>query len=91
MTITYDKNVDAGTFFKQEGKYDITLPLELDEVDLNLDLDPEGRVLRLEVLGMSKLFELIARYGGELTLPERVEDYDGFGVLKLFPKVKVGA
>lgn len=91
MTITFDKTVDAGTFSKQEGAFEVTLPLHLDEVDLNLDLDPDGRVLRLEVLGMSKLFELIGRYGGELVLPERVEDYDGFEVLELFPEAKVSA
>lgn len=40
---------------------------------------------------MSKLFELIERYGCELVLPKRVEDYDGFEVLELFPSAAVGA
>ena len=89
--MTYDKTVDASIIDVREGRIEVTLPLHLDGVDLNLDLDSEGRVISLEILGASKLFELIARYGGELALPERVEDYDGFGVLELFPKVKVGA
>lgn len=84
--MTYDETVDASIIDHQEGKIEITLPLHLDGVDLNLDLDAEGRVISLEVLGASKLFALIGRYGGELVLPERVEDYDHFDVLELFPK-----
>lgn len=87
--MTYDKTVDASIIEHQSGRIEVTLPLHLDGVDLNLDLDTEGRVISVEILGASKLFELIGRYGGELVLPERVENYDGFEVLELFPKAKV--
>lgn len=84
--MTYDETVDASIITHQEGQIEITLPLHLDGVALNLDLDAEGRIISLEVLGASRLFQLIGRYGGEFVLPERVEDYDNFDVLELFPK-----
>jgi uncharacterized protein YuzE len=86
MKITFDPTVDAMNLYKAQGEYHETLPLQLGGVDLNLDLDAEGRVLKLEVLAASQLFKLISEQGGELRVPERIDDPDVFGVHQLFPK-----
>lgn len=85
MKITYDATVDASNIYVAEGVYHTTVPLELDGVDLILDLDKDGRVLKLEVLSVSQLFGLIERQGRQLVVPERIADPDAFDVAELFP------
>ncbi|MDQ3397366.1 MAG: DUF2283 domain-containing protein [Deinococcota bacterium] len=91
MTITYDLTVDALSAHKRAGKYYETLPLHLEGVDLNLDLDEDGNILKLEVLAASHLLELVARHGGELVIPDRINDPDNFNALELFPRVPAHA
>ena len=86
MTITYDATVDATDISLASGTYYMSVPLEQGGVDFVLDIDREGRVLKLEVLAVSQLFGLIERYGRQLVVPERLEDPETFDVWGLFPR-----
>jgi uncharacterized protein YuzE len=87
MTITYDRTIDAASLTKREGEYRATLPFHIEGVDLNIDIDPQGYVLGLEVLGASLFFDLVDRYGGKLTLPEQIVNPDTFDVMGLFSRL----
>ncbi len=46
-----------------------------------LDIDETGNVLGAEFLSLEEMGEFIARAGGELALPDRVEDPANFHIL----------
>jgi uncharacterized protein YuzE len=91
MKITYDPEVDAAMLYERKGEYEETLPFHIEGVDLNVDIDAEGNVLGLEVLGASLFFDLIGRYGGRLTLPERIADPDTFDIMSVFSRLSAGS
>jgi uncharacterized protein YuzE len=91
MKITYDATVDATNIYVASGTYHTSVPLELEGVDFILDIDEGGRVLKLEVLAVSQLFDLIGRQGRQLVVPERIENPDTFDVLEMFPKAPAHA
>jgi len=43
-----------------------------------LDVDEDGRVMGLEALSIEEFRALVERAGGELVLPERIEDPEAF-------------
>lgn len=84
MRISYDHDVDALYFEQSAGKYAETLPYRIGDVELNIDVSSDGKVIGLEVLGATGLLGLIGKQGGMLALPERITDPDTFAVDALF-------
>lgn len=88
MRLTYDPTANASSIYVRQGEWDNTLPFDVDNVSLNIDVDADGYVLQLEVLHVSELLALVGKYGGELVIPEHIADTEAFNIMELFPKYK---
>jgi uncharacterized protein YuzE len=63
---TVARTVELGTGACQEG--------------VNLDIDSEGRILGLEFVNADDFGRFLAAHGGDLDLPERAENLEGFSI-----------
>lgn len=79
--ITYDSESGALYLKVREGTYSETIELAEPGFGAGLDIDEDGYVLGVEFLSLEEMGEFIERLGGELALPERVEDPEHFHLL----------
>jgi uncharacterized protein YuzE len=83
LKLTHDPQSGALYIRLREGRVSETLELVPDEPGFGayLDIDETGNVLGAEFLSLEEMGEFIARAGGELALPDRVEDPANFHML----------
>jgi uncharacterized protein YuzE len=91
MTIRYSPDVNAFTIEVRQGDYAETLPVQSDSIDLHIDIDGVGNVLALEILDANGFWALLAKHGGELVLPEKVDDPNMLTLQHLLPKTPAHA
>lgn len=72
MNITHDKESGALYIRLREGRYDHTEDFST-QADVYLDVDAEGNILGLEALSFEDLAQAIGERGGNLELPERLD------------------
>lgn len=80
MRFELDTEVNALYIYFREicpGEVDRTVELE---EGVNLDIDAQGRILGLEFVDANDFGRFLAEHGGELDIPERVEDLKGFSL-----------
>lgn len=70
--LTHDPESGAGYIRLRDGQYAETIHPTGGE-GFGVDVDPEGYVLGVEFLSFAEYAEVIARSGGALMLPERIE------------------
>ena len=75
--LTHDPKSGALYIRLREGEYKETLDFGNPGGGVNVDIDCDGYVLGLEFLSLEEYAEVIAEYGGELVLPERIVDESG--------------
>ena len=76
MRLRYDPVAGAIYFRLVEGEIEETV--ELPSPGCYADLDADGRVMGLEFLSVQEFLAFLTAAGGELEVPERIEDPDGF-------------
>lgn len=83
LKLTHDPQSGALYIRIREGRVSETLELVPDDPGFGayLDIDEAGDVLGAEFLSLEEMGEFINRAGGELNLPDRVEDPANFHVL----------
>jgi uncharacterized protein YuzE len=79
MRFELDTEVNAlYIYFRSEailpGGVDRTIELE---EGINLDVDAEDRILGMEFVEAGDLYTYLEAHGGELDIPERIEDLKG--------------
>lgn len=80
MRFELDTEADAlYIYFREIGPGEVARTVELEE-GVNLDIDAEGRTLGLEFVYADDFRRFLADHGGELDIPERVEDLKGFSL-----------
>ncbi len=78
MRFEFDPESGALYVRVREGQIEQTLDLAEPGFGAHLDIDREGNVIGVEFLSLQEFTELVARSGGTLELPERVEDPANF-------------
>jgi uncharacterized protein YuzE len=78
MRFEFDPESGALYVRVREGQIEETLDLAEPGFGAHLDIDREGNVMGVEFLSLQEFKELVARAGGTLELPERVEDPEHF-------------
>ena len=78
MRFEFDPESGALYVRVREGQIEETLDLAEPGFGAHLDIDREGNVIGVEFLSLQEFTELVARSGGTLELPERVEDPANF-------------
>jgi uncharacterized protein YuzE len=78
MRFEFDPESGALYVRVREGQIEQTLDLAEPGFGAHLDIDREGNVMGVEFLSLQEFKELVARSGGTLELPERVEDPANF-------------
>jgi uncharacterized protein YuzE len=71
MKFELDTTVNALYLTLLEGK--VARSVEVEE-GVYMDVDKDGRVLGLEFIDASGFIDLLTRHGGQLSIPERVND-----------------
>ncbi len=76
MTYRFEHDPQSGAWYirVREGAYHETIPLAEPGFGAGVDVDADGNVLGVEFLSFEEYAELVARNGGKLSLPERIED-----------------
>ena len=76
----FEFNPESGAIYVRvrEGQIEETLDLAEPGFGAHLDIDREGNVMGVEFLSLQEFKELVARAGGTLEFPERVEDPANF-------------
>lgn len=72
MRISYDEVSGAFTIYLRDGEPDHSEDFS-EKGDVYVDVDAEGNVLSLEVLGFEDLRAALLERGGELEIPDRLE------------------
>jgi uncharacterized protein YuzE len=88
MRLTHDPVSGAFYVRVREGEYEETLPLAEPGFGASVDVDRHGNVLGLEFLSFQEFAELLARLGGALELPERIEDPASFRLIPAPPNIE---
>jgi uncharacterized protein YuzE len=78
MRFEFDPESGALYVRVREGQIEETLDLAEPGFGAHLDIDRQGNVMGVEFLSLQEFTELVARSGGTLELPERVEDPANF-------------
>jgi len=75
MSYRFEHDPQSGAFYVRvrEGEYRETIPLAEPGFGAGVDVDAEGNVLGLEFLSFEEYAELLARAGGSLKIPDRVD------------------
>lgn len=70
---SFELDPESGALYVRlrDGEYTETVPLT---PGLGVDIDCEGNVLGVEFLSFEEYAELVAKTGGKLEIPERIED-----------------
>lgn len=78
MTYRFEHDPQSGAFYVhvRDGAYRETIPLVDPGFGAGVDVDAEGNVLGFEFLSFEEYAGVLARAGGTLEIPERVEDLD---------------
>ncbi len=78
MRFTHDP--ESGAFYVRlrEGEYHQTIPLIEPLYGGGADVDAEGNVLGVEFLSFEDYAEILATVGGDLEIPEKIEDHAHF-------------
>ncbi len=76
MTYRLEHDPQSGAFYirVREGEYRETIPLDEPGYGAGVDVDAEGNVLGFEFLSFEEYAEVVARHGGELEIPDVVEN-----------------
>lgn len=79
MTYRFERDPESGALYVRlrDGEYAETIPLT-PGLGTGVDVDAEGLVLGIEFLSFEEYAELLARTGGRLEIPERIEDPETF-------------
>ena len=78
MRMTHDPESGAWYVRVRDGEIEETVELAGPGFGARADIDREGNILGLEFLSFGEYAELVARYGGALELPEKIEDPETF-------------
>lgn len=75
MTYSFSHDPESGAIYVRlrEGEYRETVPLAEPGFGAGVDVDADGNVLGVEFLSFEEYAELLARAGGKLDIPDRVE------------------
>ena len=80
MSYRFEHDPQSGAFYVRlrEGRYRETVPLGEPGFGAGVDVDDQGYVLGVEFLSFEEYAGCVARAGGKLELPERIEDVEAF-------------
>lgn len=80
MSYRFEHDPQSGAFYIRirEGEYQETIPIAEPGFGAGVDVDVDGNVLGFEFLSFEEYAELLARAGGSLEIPDRVEDPAAF-------------
>jgi uncharacterized protein YuzE len=87
----FEHDHQSGAFYigLREGKYQETIPFAEPGFGAGVDVDSDGNVLGFEFLSFEEYAELLARAGGRLEIPDRIEGPNALGTLR--PKMIEGS
>ncbi len=76
MRLRYDPESDALYFRLQKGEIEETL--ELPTPGGYVDVGPSGQITGLEFLSVQEFLAFLMYAGGEISIPDRIEDREAF-------------